>query len=1045
MWSSTTGGGLSTGYRDPTVPFAENATTTSSASTWFEESYVDYRTLQGLIEAAPGMQAAHNTRGRRGADPLAKAAWAQRQRERQERRFFRKRGAVDYQRNAVFLSAGCEPGEEPHRDGVQSSADEENLTCAHPQRQQRGQASKSAFDDEPAGDCVPEELQLWYVASSSAVHRVPIAATAARASKSAKGAEQPKARHSTTHAASAKLDEMRAGEERLASAGTFTGCFSATDVPGGVAARSSIRSAGAGTTSVNVLQSRVAPRSGYVVQLPDKGEAHAAEEGRAGQAPISAGAAQAAAPPTSGSVRKDSAGNSAESHAWGGRPPLRAHRYVEQPNGIFLDHAQHADLLAKFAVEAEIRHAQEKGDARRARRWTRHLYGQWGEETRPGGRLRQDGTTAATASANTSAAALARGRYCWFYDAATYRHRFVSTLRYLQRVHVFLVAVAAGVSLLMLSALTVPLPLPSVSGGASAVLLLALFENASVTPTGTGAVAAGAHVLPVMEQGSPTFALVLAVTQVYHTSLLLCLCLLLVITGYAPVPWSVAEWYWMAQRRRWLQEEHRDAERAGDWGSQAGMRKGSNSGGSGRSISAASNSDIAFAKGSSAAGLRDQQGASSMARQDAMSSSNVLGSGGGGSRSALFASMYSHHSPDDRRSRSVDGDGDWAKREAHASDELTCGATHAHQQYREDFFWYADSAFAGLKDSVMCSVGQHARPSAASLLSPRGRDGVAACYHPLHHNSASGSLAGSSATAALGHQQQPYRPQGGAFTLRGARSAAALSAAPFRAPAIAAAQRVGGASADRALQPLPPVGLSPAGALEGGLSAGNVFTRTFDHVERCAMQQVCNALHTLAHACCMLCAQPSDDTIASSGAGNALGGAARETAVSPRFVGGGTSAAGRELGFSLSPEIRRASSVAPAPLYLHVLFQPRLWCVAVALALTIVEIAFIDERTIELLWLAQPASWWSASATPPERTTSTGDVILPHVWTVANFTPVSARRSSGGVRIAAAASGVSALPDDAECTSGHVWRVLMAVYATRMAVLWIAFILNVFL
>ncbi|KAG5488055.1 hypothetical protein LSCM4_08280 [Leishmania orientalis] len=1087
MWPSIPEGAPSTGYRDPTALFAESDTASTTTTTCSVASNVDCRTLQDLMEAGSRTPAAsmhaRATRGPRGADARAQEEWARRQRERQERRFFRKRGALDYQRSVVFSRAAREP-----------STRVENATYAHPQQRQRGFAFQSTIDDEPAGDCVPKELQPWYVASNSAVRRAPASAAA----------KPWKSRHSSAHAASVGSEDIRPGAEGFASAGTLTGPFTAADVAdglgigcesgkvdafGSVVVRSSIRSAGAGTTSVNVLQSRPASRSGYVAQLPETGRVRAAAGSRRGRTPTSAGAAQPAALLSSGFIREGSASDQAaggkpvvsgdacddvapgaggegtakvsataaavtdsdsvEWHAWGGRPPLRAHCYVEQPNGIFLDHARHAELLAEYAVEAEMRHARENDDACRARRWTRHLYGRSGEEARRGGGLRQDGTMPATASANASATAMARGRYHWLYDAATYRQRFVSTLRYLQRVHVFLVAFAAGVSLLMLLAITVPFPGPSVSGagdggGASAVLLLALFADASATPTGASA---AAHVLPVMEQGDPALALVLALFQVYHTSLLLCLCLLLVITGCAPVPWSVAEWYWMAQRRRWLQEEHEGAERAIDLGSEAGTREERGGRGGGRSTSAASSNDIAFASGSSAAGLRGLRGTSCTARRGATSSSNALGDDtgkhGGGSRSALFATMCSHHSPDDRLSLSMGGDGGWVKREAHISDELNCGATYAYQHYRKDSYPHTDSGLATTGGWGMWVAAQQTPPSAATMVSPRGHKGVSAFYNPLHHNSASGSPIGSATTDTLWRHQQ-HKLQG-AFTLRRTHSAAALSAAPFLAPATAAAQWGGGASVNRALRPQPSLMLSPVSALEGGLSADNVFTRTFDHIERCAMQRVCDALHKLAHAFCVPCARRGDGTITSSGAGGAQGGKTREAAVSPHSLEGGASVAGRGRGFSpSSAEIHHTNSRAYAPFYVHFMFQPRLWCVVVALVLTIVEIAFVDERSVELLWLAQPPSWWLASATPPQRTVTTGDVFLPHVWTVVNFTPMPARTSGGGVPLAATASDAPVLPDDAECTSGHVWRVLMAVYATRMAVLWVSLMLNLF-
>lgn len=1077
MWHPSAGAAAA-GYRDPTTLLAESVSSTVTGS---DESDDDYRTLHDFRKAALGKQAATSRALTGSRHTGSDTERVQRQRELQEHRFFRKRGALDYRHSVVFSPAGCEPTEGRGSGGSPASPAVEAVPSAHSRRRRQGTASKSSFAaDEPNEDCVPEELRAWYVASNSAV-RV---------------ARQAKVRQSSTRAASAESRDSRVGDETPAPADALTDrpatpgladdrSDGEDGVFGDVVVRPSIRSGGAGTTSVNILQSRAAPRMG--------GGAHPPDGGRVG----AAAGAQAAASLSSGpgatpeSIRKGSTTAAAvtddtnvESHAWGGRPPLRAHRYVEQPNGLLINHARHADLLAEYAVEAELHYAKEREDARRARRWARVLYGRSSGARRDGGQ-RQDGTTAVPASANASGTAMARSGCYWLYDAATYRRHFLSTLRFLQRVHVFLGALAAGVSLLTLLAITVPFPAPYIGSdgvvvadagsGASAVLLLALFANASATPADTAAAAAAAHVLPVLEQGYPAFALFITLFQVYHASLLLCLCLLLVITGYAPAPWSVAEGYWMTQRWRWLQQEGQDAEHASKRGGEAGKRPRPDGGGECRTDTIASSDGTAFASASAGAGFGGSRRPSNMAHRDAMSSSSVLGDG---SRSALFATRTLHHSPDDRLSMSmgggggggvgVGGGGGWANRGAYGSDELDYSATNVlcgsrgatHGRQRLDSLRYnvnlgastgpsglgatyaaygaTLSSLAGTGDWGTLGEAQYTLPPATMLMSPRGPGGGASRYHPLHRNSEGGNVAGSAVTDAPGrHRQQQYWLQGG-FALHGDH------------PAVA--QRGGGAAVNRALR-APPLQLHfPASTLEGSLSANNVLTRMFDRVERRAMQGLCNALHALPRVFCVLGARRGDDTIKSSGARGARGGAARAADAWPRYVENDATAAGRELASSLSPQVHHTNPVLPAFLHLHVVLQPRLWCVVVALVLTVVEIALVDERTVELLWLAQPAWWWSAAAVPSQRTTSSGDVVLPHAWTVANFTPTSARMSGGGgggVRFAAAASDMAflpggALPDDAEDTSGYLWCVLMAVYATRTALFWVAFLLNTF-
>ncbi|GET85585.1 hypothetical protein LtaPh_0307600 [Leishmania tarentolae] len=1027
-------GAAAAGHRDPTTLLAESVSSTATGS---DKSDDARRRFPGIMRVASvkhlSTSRALGGRRQKGADAQAHAEQLRRRRELQEHRFFRKRGALDYRHSVVFTSAGLE--------GAEGG----------------GTASKSGFTaDEPDGDCVPEELRAWYVASSSAVRK----------------AKQGKVRHSTTHAASAESEASRSGDGAVASKDVFTDRRTPPGFPDGdreadegnvfgdVVVQPSIGSGGAGTTSVNVLQSRATPRMGNAAQPPEGGKLGAVTQAQAAPSLTSESGATAAAVTDN---------TTAAQHAWGGRPPLRAHRYVEQPNGLFLDHARHADLLAEYAVEAELRHAQEREDARRARRWARVLYGRGSEDAHAGGGRRQDGTRAAADSANTSGAAMARSRYHWLYDAATYRRCFLSTLCYLQRVHVFLSAFAAGVSLLTLLAVTIPFPAPymgsdsvinaDASSGASAVLLLALFANVSATPADATGATAAAHVLPVLEQGSPAFAVFMSLFQVYHTSLLLCLCLVLVITGYAPVPWSVAENCRTAQRRRWLQQEYDDAESARKWGGESRKRRALGSSDEFCSNRTASSDDTAFPGASSGARFGDPQGLSSTVRRDTLFSSNVLGGSkrhsdqlDDSSRSALFPTRGSHLLSDDWLSMSMGrggggGGGGWASKEAYDSDELNHSSSHVLGGGRRATYAAYGATFSGLAgtgDWGTREKAQHMLASTTMRMSQSGRYRGASLCNPLNQNSESGSPIGSSLIDPTGRHVQPYRLQGG-FTLRGDHASATLPTPPLLATATAAAHRGSGTGVHRAPQAPPQQLCIPVSTLGGRLSANNVFTRTFDNIERRAMQGLCNTLRVLPHALCTLCARDGDIITKSSESGRARGGPARESDVQPRYMEGGATAARRERASSLSSQAQHPNPAVPALPYLHLLLQPRLWCVVVALALTVVEIAFVDERTLELLWLAQPASWWSAASVPSQRTASSGDVILPHAWTVVNFMPTSAKASAGGDQFSAASSD-DFLPGSALSygTAGYVQRVLMAVYATRTVVLWVAFLLNAF-
>ncbi|KAG5511942.1 hypothetical protein JKF63_07767 [Porcisia hertigi] len=1095
-------GEAASGYRDPTTLFVEKFSSTTT--TLSDESDEDYRMPQGFVApgsrtqavstqtgdpshpmwSTPGIMRALTGSKHKNIDARVHAEWVQRQRDEQERRFLRKRRALDYEHSVVFVQAGPES-----RDGHRSRG----ANDAPPRRQRHGNTSNGVLlDDEPI-DYVPAELKAWYVASRTAVRRA--SPVTHRRSKSAGATAQGKVHHSPRRDPSVELgDSPGGGGDTLATTGAQTSRPTIADLPNSsedsvfgdvaVVGRQAISSGSAGTTSVNVLQSREAPRgsrgwppaSSAAVAAdaaalyssescatpgsPREGDASgkAAANGREVAHGDSCDADRSLCADGKGEVNDRSAveeavtdSNNVVSHPWGGRPPLRAHRYVEQPNGVFIDHAHHADLLAEYAVAADLRHAQEKTDARLARRWTRLLYGpRGGQAARWGGGRRLKGTVATAASANGSGTAMSRFHKYGSHDPATYRQRFVTTLRYLQRLHVFLSAFAAGVSLLTLLAITVPFPDSHTGSGTSAVLLLALFADVSSTQTDTAA----AHVFPVLEQGRPAFALFLTLLQGYNASLLLCLTLLMFITGYAPLPWGFAEQYWVTQRRRWLKQEHNDTEQPSDRGSETGLSHLTRGGGGHRRNSITSADGNGLPGNDSTRGLEYTRRLGSTAHQATMSCSDVLGGVtsndghlGETSASALFRTTCSPLSPDRRLSMSLGGGGGGrTNTAAYASYEpsynesigdsgLGSPLAGAHRRYSKGTHLYADSGLAGQGGRGTWDVAQRMPPSATTCMSPRGN----------------GSSTGRAATGSPGYQQQqeqPHRLQE-TFTSRGARSVLMSSTAPDLEPTTPTAHRGGGGGGGGAgvnhptLQPSSSSALFFSGnPLEGSLSANNAFTRAFDDSQRRVTKWLCSTLHVLAHTSCMFCARRGEGAAKSQRAGGARGGATWEVNVL---------ATGHELASAWSPGIRHTEPVVHVSPYLYLLLKPRLWCVVAALVLTVAEIALVDERSIELLWLAQPASWGSAAAVPPPRRTSSGEVVLPHAWTVANFTSTPLRMSGGGGgRRPAAVPDASILSEeplqvDAEGTPGHLWRVLTAIYATRMAVLWLTFLLNLFL
>jgi hypothetical protein len=221
--------------------------------------------------------------------------------------------------------------------------------------------------------------------------------------------------------------------------------------------------------------------------------------------------------------------------------------------------------------------------------------------------------------------------------------------------------------------------------------------------------------------------------------------------------------------------------------------------------------------------------------------------------------------------------------------------------------------------------------------------------------------------------------------------------------------------------------LPAAATLEGHFSADNACSHTFDYVERRVTQWLCNTLARLYSSCrrCCGCGDDDDDDGDADDSSNSRGKQQRQADARHGVAGLAT--------LRVSKANRRRPAM-PVSVYLHVLLQPRLWCLVVALALTLVELAVVDERSVELLWRAQPASWWSKDALSG---------VLPHRWLRANFAePSAVNTTPPPPSPALATSHYRGVVPSSEV--GHVERVLMAVYATRTAMIWLALLLNLF-
>lgn len=1026
MWTS----GAAAGYRDPTALFDESGFSGSSSSSSTSGSEADYRTLQDLLTAAPGFvtaplpppppssptaarwrwllpgKAQHHRR-----DDVAEEARRRHQQQQAERRFFKERGALDFQRSAVFEGASDRTAAFPTSSALASTVEVDAWGQPRAVSAPRGQ--ESAFVTTQRGSCVPVELQAWYVASSAA----PTATS--RAVHRKKRKQSPPRRRSTHDSAAHSADAGSEASSAAVEGTTGTGEDVEPSAFAQVAAEPPIRSSGAGTTSVNVLWTRPAPThtlrqapraSAVDTAANDMPSSPSQQRGAAAVPSASTNPFEMGHSDGSGSGADDPAeaatsdsGVDAEAdvavwptYAGGGLPPLRAHRYVEQPNGVFLDHAVHADLLARYALEEQLRHAHAKQEAHRARRWSRLLHRSGHARARSGGGSGNPQAGTGTAAAASRGAAGRPVRYHWLYDAATYRDRFLSILRYLQRVHVFLVAAVAGLSLLTLIAITIPFPElqaqqveDGLPGDVAAVLLLALVN----TSAAAGA-AATAQVLPVAQRGEPTLALFLALLQPYHVSLLLFLCVVAVITGLAPVAWGVAERSWTARRRRWLAQDaanppHNTHHRRSSHPLVSPTSDTDDGEGFELSSSAATNhftnrSPFSHTIGSLSLGATTHRAMAATPR--ARSFSVALPEDGRRRGSAaLFGTERSRQqSPQQQQQRLPRRPSPLAQRRA------TNAAGGRAQKRSAPLHGTYDGLHDPMRNSV--SFGMNRSVSVVDLLQGYDVANSSLAELPTAYLSGTATMTGfgGSPTASLADTSLPQVPHPYARHGRGrSTNPHSLSGSVGNAAAASTWERAsgsGGAAGRSALLP-PPLYLLPAAPLEGRLSADNVLTRSFDYVQRRAMQWVVNAVHHCGDA---------------RGSG---GEAPRQPAV-------------------------------PLSLYLHLLLQPRLWCVMAALALTLVELAVVDERSVALLWRTQPASWWASSSLTVTEARE-GGMLLPHTWMTATFSNNAAGLSSVDV-------GAATLPRDSAGADGKDGQIILGIYAARTAVIWVAWLLNVF-
>ena len=828
--------------------------------------------------------------------------------------------------------------------------------------------------------------------------------------------------------------------------------------------------------------------------------------------------------------------------AEGGRPPLRAHRYVEQPNGVFIDHAQHAELLAQYALEEQLRYAQEKEDLRRARRWNRLLHGSHGDASRnaanrEGGVVGSGIVNSTIGGGGSSAGGAAYTHYHWMYDAATYRATYVSTLRYLQRVHVFVIGVAAGISLLTLIAMTTPFPElkrtgaeDGLPGDMSAVLLLAMINtSAAAAPSSTSLPVA--QVLPVLQQGHTVLAVLIAVLQPYHASLFLLLCMLLLVTGYAPVPWGAAERLWAAQRRRWLfddmldrqqqqqqqqQQHHHHGEpgtprHAGGYYAR-GQNRMSGSVSNYNCYSASPHDDDvdddrSELSGSAGAyyGLRQRSplsrtlnfGPHSPLRRSTLCGANHYSSGysssddgqGYARKMTMTTTMmtfpppphhhqHHHHSTSLYKSNGSDplwrsislgrtrGEGGYADNYDVLGTSFSVPLSpqspsqpQPQQQRHSAEQGKAKPSLGDLPSGSFVSFARQAYAAAGSSGKYSPNMGFLASTSNFNdlgftapNNRADPSLMLTSASAffrtdGLGRVSAASNRRdggGGGGTHPSSREGFGAPKTPHRRPFSFSSS-----STAVPLQPPPPLLLLlPTTALEGRLSADNAYSRTFDYCERRATQWACDAIKFAWNG--GRCCGRTNGRKGRKREGGSRRYAGLAVPAASAVVGGGGGGGGGGSGAGVSEAAASALPAAvPISLYLHVLLQPRLWCVVVALALTLVELAFLDERSVELMWLAQPASWWSAAppatavsgAPQPQQQPRRG--ALPHTWLTAVFYSTAGDVVTEGVHSTASVAYGNGSGNSFN-DGGRVGRVLLGVYATRTAVIWIAFLLNLF-
>ncbi|KPI83487.1 hypothetical protein ABL78_7474 [Leptomonas seymouri] len=1152
MWSKPP---AAAGNHDPTTLFEESTSTSSTSLSSVAGSNEDHRTLQELLGAASGLLAApsvpwarpHHHKAHKAAalteeEREAQAVRRQQQRARREHHFFKERGAVDFQRSAVFEVV--EPGSRKRKTQIGGGggvAEAEVWTqssrpSSPPQDERTGCGN-------PNGDCVPVRLQAWYVASNAAPSTTssPQQQHEMEPLRDQRPAIPPGTRDA--RAASSTETEAVPTPHRV-----YT---EAEGVPASAlaAVAPAVRSSGAGTTSVNMLWSRVVPdaearqtlaatptpgkaarehdapkekkrkkagAAAHITASPlqspfrnSREAAHAAHAETTSSTPLSVDDDGGSSSCSNYNAKKDGLGRPAHpnvlvgdsgavgapggnrhvltaEYADGGRPPLRAHRYVEQPNGVFVDHARHADLMAEYALAEQLRYAQEKEDTRRIRRWNRLLHGTGGDP-REDGQQKDPGMggqgAVAAGGNNSSAAAAAHARHHWLYDAATYRKVCLSVLCYLQRVHVFLVGLAAGVSLLTLVAITVPFPeleaghvedgLPS---HMAAFLLLAVINTTATVPA-----LPTAHVLPVLQQGHSALALFMALLQPYHASLLLCLCMLLVITGLSPVPWGIAERHCALQRRKWLayDEAERHEASVAAWRARVAGPGGSTredhppmdnahegeggefSGGAGtysmlqspftRTLNSAFLST--HRSGATLSGHRGSSHHPDFEGTQARSGMKPRPSCRPHRHNSVLLPPISFNAPqqqDPRLSMSLGGGAGGC-----TYDGLTLPRHYGGDTLR-------NSISLGLTRSAGAHVGPHsplgaslsgppyraARSASAADLLTRFHDGGAplpeaavaaswgngsaaelfsSSYLSSRNGGGGGFRSGSATLTGLGGWSPPARATDAPPPLRYGSGASSVSS---RVDGVGRSPRSMANPSGRLLRPRQPLLLVPVTALEGQLSTGNVFSRTAEYAERHTMQWICNTLRYIAKF---------------------HGGSGNEEEDHERDVVGGhryADAAGAAPPAPSNPyreghhHTQSMRPAVPVSLYLHVLLQPRLWCIIVALALTLVELALVDECSVELMWLAQPSSWWSTPSSSSALPADALQRLLPHRWMEATLSYTSDELDAPPLN--STLSHLLPYGSNGGDKSGHVGRVLLAVYATRMAMIWVAFLLLLF-